>query len=348
MQASLMNYGALATKVRAMYGKRLKKEDFQRLLAMKSMSEIAAYLKQTPGWGEGLKDYVPETANRATLIPALRRAEYTNYMKLFHYLSARDKEIMHFPVIAAEMEEVMTFMRLAARGRSSEYTCTLPDYLRRESKIYYQELSDAKDYAGLLSAVRETATYDALQRIAPPDGSLPPYSQVEIIMQGYYYRTVFDSADKVYGGTVRQLLLKSFGQQIDLLNIIHALRVRRYFPQNVEEVASYILPIHYKAKPSFLKSLVEAKDEEAVQALLAAGAYGKLFTNNTFSYIEEYYYKLMYDFHHHQMTTGKPSVMSAVSYMLLKQIETKNLVHVIECVHYGVEPQQVNLDLLVF
>ncbi len=343
-----MKYGALATKVRAMYGKRLKKEDFAKLMDMKSIPEIASYLKQAPGWSEGLREFHSEGTNRAVLIGAIHRAEYNNYMKLFHFMSREDKEVMHFPVIAAEMEEVMAFMRLTAQGRSHEYNCTLPPFLRRESAIYYQELSEATTYEGLLSAVREADFRDALERIAPDDGSLPPYAQVEIIMQSYYYRTVYNSVQKAYGGKIRQLLIKSFGQQIDMINLIHVVRVRKYFGGMADNVNGYLLPIYFNLKPAFFKTLLEAKDDQAVDEQLRSSPYAKLFTNNTFSHIEEYYYRLMYEFHHHQISSGVPSILSAISYLLLKQIEVKNLINVIECVYYGVAPHQANVNLLLF
>jgi len=342
-----MSGHALAAKVRAMYGKRLKREDFAKLTAMKSIAEVIVFLKQTPGWGPGLRDYSLENANRASLITALHRAEYNNYMKLFHYLSAKDKDVMHFPVLVAEMEEVMSFMRLAARGLSRAYACTLPLYLRAESKIHYQELSEAKDYAGLLNAVRNADFYAALQRIAPADGSLPPYAQVEIIMQGYYYRAVYATAKKSYGSDTGKLMLKSFGQQIDMINIIHAMRVRKFFPGMADNIAEYLLPVYYRIKPSHLKALLDAKDDAEATALLTSGPYRKLYTANTFCNIEEYYYKLMYDFHHLQIRIGRPSVMTAVSYQLLKQIEVKNLIHAVECVYYGIAPEAAGLGLLV-
>lgn len=44
-------YEALATKVKAMYGKRLRYADYVRLARMASVSEIYADLRQHPVWG---------------------------------------------------------------------------------------------------------------------------------------------------------------------------------------------------------------------------------------------------------------------------------------------------------
>ena len=44
-------YEALTTKVKAMYGKRLRYADFVRMSKLGSVSEIYADLRQNPVWG---------------------------------------------------------------------------------------------------------------------------------------------------------------------------------------------------------------------------------------------------------------------------------------------------------
>ena len=50
MIRALMDYGALAAKARAMYGKRLRREDFSRMAAMGSAAELSEYLRSHPAW----------------------------------------------------------------------------------------------------------------------------------------------------------------------------------------------------------------------------------------------------------------------------------------------------------
>ena len=49
-----MAYGALSAKVRALYGKRLRSDDFARLAARRSEAEILDELRQHPGWSRAL------------------------------------------------------------------------------------------------------------------------------------------------------------------------------------------------------------------------------------------------------------------------------------------------------
>ena len=58
-----MVYGALATKAKAMYGKRLRFADFEKMAAMGSEADVLAYLRQQPGWHQAA----------ARIQPAMRR-----------------------------------------------------------------------------------------------------------------------------------------------------------------------------------------------------------------------------------------------------------------------------------
>ena len=50
MTGGQAQYGALAAKVKALYGKRLRLEDFQHMAAFKSEAEVLEYLRAHPSW----------------------------------------------------------------------------------------------------------------------------------------------------------------------------------------------------------------------------------------------------------------------------------------------------------
>ena len=48
-----MTYGALSAKIRALYGKRLRADDFARLAGLKNEAELLEALRQHPGCNVG-------------------------------------------------------------------------------------------------------------------------------------------------------------------------------------------------------------------------------------------------------------------------------------------------------
>ncbi|MDR0671765.1 MAG: V-type ATPase subunit, partial [Oscillospiraceae bacterium] len=54
MLGQLIDYSAVATKVRAMYSRRLMPEDYLKIASFKRVSEVVTYLRNHHGWSGAL------------------------------------------------------------------------------------------------------------------------------------------------------------------------------------------------------------------------------------------------------------------------------------------------------
>ena len=55
---------AVLAKARALYGSRLRADDYRRLMACRTMTELAAALKEYPLYSEALGEVNPQYARR--------------------------------------------------------------------------------------------------------------------------------------------------------------------------------------------------------------------------------------------------------------------------------------------
>lgn len=58
---------AVLAKARALYGSRLRADDYRRLMACRTMTELAAALKEYPLYSEALAEVNPQYARRVQL-----------------------------------------------------------------------------------------------------------------------------------------------------------------------------------------------------------------------------------------------------------------------------------------
>ena len=72
-KASNASGNAVLAKARALYGRRLRAEDYRRLMGCRTMSELAAALKEQPLYSAALADVNPQYARRAQLESLLHR-----------------------------------------------------------------------------------------------------------------------------------------------------------------------------------------------------------------------------------------------------------------------------------
>lgn len=332
----MSGYEALAAKVRAMYGKRLKMDDFEHISTLRSEREVLEYLRNHPGWKRALGQVPDMEIHRAQLETLLQNEVRQEYVALNHYVPRKDKFALSFPVMLCELDQILAVLRrLAARGKVKPEVELPPDFLLH-SRLDYSALYKCTDYAGLAAAARETIYGAPLALFHPTEQTpLPDYTATEVLLRSTYYSTLYRRAARSYAGETRRVLLRALGQQVDLLNVTHILRLKKYFPGDNRYLSS-LFPINYRLKPDLVRALLEAPDAEGVFSLLASSPYAAVFADRDVPSLEAYSLRTFARFNHRQLTSGAPSVYTAIAYLNLKDLAMKALINDIECVKYGV------------
>jgi vacuolar-type H+-ATPase subunit C/Vma6 len=155
-----------------------------------------------------------------------------------------------------------------------------------------------------------------------------------VLLRSTYYSTLYHYSSKHYEGETKKVLLRSVGEQVDLLNVTHILRLKKYFPGDSHYISS-LFPFNYRLKPEFIQAMMEARDVDAVFTLLASSPYAAMFADRDVPQLEVYAQRAFARFNHRQLTSGTPSVYTAIAYLNLKELEMKALVNDIERVKYG-------------
>ena len=345
-----MTYGALSAKIRALYGKRLRVDDFARLAGLKNEAELLEALRQHPGWSRALS-LVPPGAwsyvGRVEMEGALRDELRLEYRSLSYYVPREDKPLMQFQLRAAERSALLAALRRLKTGRYAKEpppTSAVPLRLRLDEGA----LASCTSYDKLLDAARDTIYAPVLRHLRPSrDGALPDFTLAEAALRTAYFSHLYRIVHRQYTGRTQKVLLRALGEQIDLLNIIHVLRLKTYFPQTEPETYLRVLfPFHYRLNPDFTRALCAAPGVDDVFALLRDSPYRDCFDGVAVGAVEEYYQRAICRFNKRQLTAVPPSIYTAVAYLELNELELSVLINVIESVKYGV-PYRAELADLV-
>ena len=334
-----MTYGALAAKVRALYGKRLRYADFERMAGMKSEAEILDYLRAHPGWSRAAGKFSPGAGayvGRVEVEAALEEELRLEYLSLDCFVPRHDKPIMNFRVLLAERNAILNALRRLKAGKYAK-GMPPPSSIVVHGKVDYPALSACADYEGVLDACSESIYYPVLLHLRPEQGGLPDFTVAESLLRSAYFSHMYRIVYKQYQGETQKVLLRAFGEQIDLLNIIHILRLKTYFPNtDMDTYLTVLFPFNYRLRPEFTRQLCAAPDADAVFALIRQSPYAVSFENVAVAEVEDYYRRAFYAFNRRQLITGRPCVYTAMSYLNLKESELRVLINVIESVKYGV------------
>lgn len=346
MTGGTAEYGALAAKVRALYGKRLRPSDFEHMAVMKSVAEVLDYLRQHPSWGRAsavLSTSGWSYLGRVEAESVLWNELQLEYLSLANFVPRQDRPIMAFQVRLAELHAILDALRRLKAGKYALRPAASRITFRW--KLDGRTLAACTTYDQLLESVHNTIYYQPLRRLRPAqNGELPDYTMCECVLRSTYFSHMLGIIRKQYRGETQKILLRSYGEQIDMLNLIHILRLKTFFPETSKDACLAMLyPFNYRLRPEQLRSLCEAQDPESVLALISRTPYASNFEGARLGEAELYYRRAFYAFNKRQLLTGAPSVYTAMAYLNMKELELHGLVTIIESVKYGVP---CNLDLV--
>jgi len=342
MSSETIKYGAAAAKVRAMYGKRLRREDFEQIAGMKSVPEVAAFLRNQPLWGGALDAVDVNTLSRDKLEHILKRHFLLTYLRLFGYVEREEQALLRFPVLMVENEEIMRFMRLAMNGRADRYTYDLPAYFNHYSKIHYERLSAAVTYDDMLGAVRGTEFYESLVHIRPEDGGFPTYLEVETVVRRYNFRSRCRLAEKK-GGKAGALLREAIGVQADWINILLIMRFLENYQCLIPNITTYLLPGGAHLDAADLRVLYSAESTGKMRELLFRHKrYGRFLRERQDLGMHMEILARLYQqrFFRKHIVMEMPSLFTPVAFYHLFDNELRNLIHSVECVRYRLTPEE--------
>jgi vacuolar-type H+-ATPase subunit C/Vma6 len=312
---------------------------------MKSVQEIASFLRAHPGWKEAVAP-LPSEVHRGALEEALDVQLRGEFISICRSASSEDKKFLMYPVYRMDYEQILLALRrIAAHDKLLPEDMTIPDFYKQKSAVDYEGLSKCHDYPELLSCIRGSIYYDALRGMQISESSgIPDYTEANTVLLSAYFAAMA-KLSKSFKGQSQKEISEYFGQETDMLNIVHFLRLKRYFPDSKQWEQMMIKPF-YKIKESFLRSIISAPDYESAYELVRKTRYGKYF-DEKLTYAEQGHLRWLYDYAHRFMVSGTSSLFTPVAYLTIKELELKDLKNIIECVRYQMPASSAPLALSI-
>jgi len=346
MITDLMRYGGVSAKVRVMYGNRLKRLDYEKLLRQKSVSDIAAYLKTLPSWSAALKALQPSEVHRADLERALREGINQEYERIFKFMPRCDRRLMGYLIRRKELDEIFRFLRTTVSGNHTAYICTVPHFFRKHSKIRFESFEKCQSFDEFLTCVRDSIFYDVLARLPRRQGESPDYTLTKAALTSRYYSDIMELIGSKYSGSIADSLKEGFGTRIDLQNIETVMRIKRFFPQMAERATEYLIPYWQHLRQSFFQKLIAASSQAEEIELLRSSHYSRLYAEKGPSNFEDFSLQFRFEVCKKLLSAPVPSVFTPIAYLSLKEIEVRNIINIVECVRYDETPQSANIAII--
>lgn len=334
------DYNALMAKARAMYGKLLKKDDYEELLKQKSVGDVVSYLKHNTHYHDVLADVNEDDIHRAQFERIMKRSLMNDYRKLFCFAHGNLRDYLRVIYLKHETESLKRLLRvLETKGTTTVAEESLV-FLKSYDPLHIAKLSTAQNVKELISELKGTPYYDVLRPfLNEKDGH--NLFELEMSLDMYYLNLVFAKKKRLLSGIDAEAVARSLGSEIDALNLLWIYRGRIIYNIDRSIILSYLVPHRYKLSMDVIYSLVDAKDKKTFLQIVAQTKYSVLFMSEDSRFFDLKFSEYMYKFHRRMLRKYGFSILSAISYLYLKEYELSNIVSIIEGIRYGLPVETI-------
>lgn len=133
----------IATKLRALYAKKLTVKDYEQLVNQYSIAGVINYLKNETQYKSALESCNENSIHRGQFELLLKIAIFEQYTKFIHYKLPYEVSIFKYMILQNEMEQMITAIRLFNIGKMQKYAVDLPVFLLKYTKMDLKKNSDS-------------------------------------------------------------------------------------------------------------------------------------------------------------------------------------------------------------
>ncbi len=332
---STFKYSGLSAKIGVMTGRMLTDEDYRELLEKRTVGDIASHLKNNTHYKTVLEQIDENSVHRVQLEKMLKNYLIRDYIKLFRFIGGNVKAFLEFAFLRYEIEDLKMALRLLGTEHNNMFIRDLLAFLNKYDFIDIQKLAATKNIEDFIQNLKGTIYFDILSPFMVNTKHLNLFS-VEMTLDMYFFSLIWKQKEKLLKGEDKSIIDRSFGSEIDMLNILWIYRGKKFYNIPREILVSYIIPFRYKLKKEQILAMVEAKTSDEVIDVVRATRYAKVFLGINDHYYEKSFSDYIFGLHKRIIRSNRFSIGSLMAYLHLKEIEVRNIVSLIECIRYNI------------
>jgi len=345
MLASLSSNAILA-KARAMYGRRLTKQNYADLLACQTVNEVAYYLKSHTSYAKVLAGINENDIHRGQLEVMLKQKMFEDYSSLCHYELSIGERFSGYLIAKSDIELILHSLVFLQAGTSQGNLFLMPMFLNKHTRIDLPALGRIATYEDLLNALSRTPYRKLLEPFRPTAGVPLDYTGIENVLYTNLYQNVFEIIRKTTVGETSKQLRELFNTYVDLKNYVSILRMKTYYKTEPDSIRKYLLPFG-TIQGRTLEEMIAAQDEEELTKLMKKTAVGKHCLKIEHEFIDQVPVRINYLTSRHDVHFSIHPTVVMMSYLFIAQTELSDIVNIIEGIRYKLAPSEITKLLTI-
>ena len=296
----VLSYSGLSTKIRAMQSRLTTMEQFEEILQLSDVTQVAAYLKRMPEYSSRWNALDENTLHRGQIEKLLKKSIFQNFSRIYHFANPEQRK-----------------------------------FFRLQSNIDVDRITTCSTMEELISCLKGNEFYIPLSKIQEHETAL--LFDYGMALDLYYFTQIWNIRKKLFKGKDLEEITRTYGEKFDMLNLQFIQRSKRYYNMDPASIYALLIPVNYKLKKEEITALVEAPSYEEGRRIFQKTWYGNKYEQLTVANLEEFYNHIHHSILEKESHRNPYSVAVIYSYLYNKEHEVNRLTIAIECVRYGVQ-----------
>ncbi len=336
---------AIIAKAKAMYGNFLKPDDYEKLIKLNTVSDIASFLKRHPNYQAILRDIQENTVHRGHLESLIKKNTFDQVLRLSKLIFSKDEAFYRLNLVKQENEIILAVIRTFISEETDEKS-VLPYFFNEHTELNMDKLIKADSYEDLLEAVKQTPYYDVLKPFETNNPDNIRYLDIEYHLEKYYYDEAFKRIDMFYQGKLNKDMKSIFQTAIELKNITKIYRLKKFYHSDPITIKNVLIQEHSRMSDKRIDEMIALKDPDDILKYLAKSEYAQFTSGQDYIYIEYYAGRIKYDLAKKFMYFAQEVPKVYQSFITLSEIEIDNITNIIEGVRYQINENEIKQMLI--
>ena len=335
---------AIMAKSRALYGKRLKKQDYENLLNCKGINELVSYLKTRTAYSATF-----ETANSEMSAFQVEELLGIDTLKAFQKISKYEissgEDFYKYFIMKNDIQQILKFLHYLIMGKPEEYLKILPPFINSLTQVDLFELAAANDFDSMLRSLKGTGFDAALEPFRPVYKDPESFVKMENSLNKILWKAEYDLV-KRYKGAQRKEIEEIITYQTDMENIIRIYRLKRLADADKSVIRDYLNLYFTHFTEKDIERMLEKDTAREMLQQATDSYYKKYFAQTEFITLEDFTQRVLYKKLHREIRYSTNPVAVMICYFFLKQNEVSNIIHIAEGIRSGISSDAVESVLI--
>lgn len=331
---------ALLTKSRAMNSYALTSEDYHSLANCRSLNEVAGYLKSNTVYEQAVDVLFGSDIYRSRLEAEIIKFNNTRIAQLASFEKAIGQKLHEIIYLDYDIALILNSANHLDTNEVGDYSRLTPRAYFRFSQLKPDALETATSFEEFYEALSDTQYKKPLDIFVAGKQEFS-ITALENVLYKYIYGKIKEIVKKNYSGKEQREILELLEAKADFIMLESIYRMKRFFPNE----ALTLNNISYSGFSAFtlaqIEQMLSAKSTQELLALFKKSRYGSYFDEKLYSQIELCTRHAFQKMNKKSLRFSTVPEVTMFSFIGILENETQNLIHIIEGVRYGIEPEEI-------